>query len=137
MGWKYYASGSTAYDTLKSQSLDTFLNNPKSFYGAEVTFSPLYGKLSVLGKAIIYYDLYFMLGAGLTDTDSGKYFTPTFGIGQQIYIAKWLAFFVDFRLLTFKEDIYAPKTSTVALSRTNWSNTVTTGFSFLLGPSTK
>lgn len=69
----------------------------KSYMGADVMFSPIYGKLAWLNNRIIPYDLYFSLGAGKTSLRSGE--SPTtlhIGTGQIFAITKSIAFRWDF-----------------------------------------
>lgn len=125
--YKAFTSKSTAYATLRSQGLDTSTNNLNSFYGIEGNASPVYGKLSLLGEMIIYYDLYFLLGAGFTSTYYGNYFTPSIGVGQLIYLNKFWAVNMDFRYMPFSETL--PGVG----SRANHSTHVSLGLTFLLG----
>src|SRR5262249_6439042 len=77
-------------------------NRPSSFFGLEGAYSPLYGKLSLVGKKIIYYDMHVFAGAGATKTEVGTLFTPGGGIGQQIYITRWASILMDYRIQYFK-----------------------------------
>jgi hypothetical protein len=74
LGWKTFAHGSDALKVLENDTSATANTNiPKSYFGSEVGLSVIYGKLSVLGKAIVHYDLYGLGGAGLTQTESGSF----------------------------------------------------------------
>jgi len=138
LGWKYYARPSSALKTFERASGATAnTNKPNSYFGAEVAGSLIYGKLSLLGKKIIYYDLHFLGGLGLLSTASGSSYSPNLGIGQSIWISRHLAFRIDYRLMPFKEDIIEQvrpsRLGQVVDSRTNWNNVVTLGATFLFG----
>src|SRR3989338_4339689 len=89
IGWKDVASSSAALTTFESSSGFTAnTNKPKFFYGLQASGDFLYGKLSLLGKMIIYFDLHLRVGLGRTETESGAYVTPFVGLGQQIHLDK-------------------------------------------------
>jgi outer membrane beta-barrel protein len=137
IGWKDFASGSSAREKLEEGGKKANTNEPSAFYGAEVTGSLLYGKLSFLGKKIIYYDLHVLGGLGATKTENGTYFTQMIGIGQQIYLNKVVALRVDYRLQRYNEDIVereiTAKIGQVIGSRDNWGNVISLGLTFLIG----
>ena len=137
LAWKIAAKPSDAYRTLELGGKKANTNQPYSYMGTEASASLLYGKLSVIGKAIIYYDLHFLGGLGATSTENGKYFTWHTGLGQQFFISKRTSIRVDYRLLSYREDIKEKedtlKLGQVVGSRTNFSSTFTFGLSFLLG----
>ena len=128
-----------------SSALDTFqetlgatvnTNFPQSYFGAEGMSSIFYGKLSVLGKSIIYYDFYFLSGLGVTNTESGKDITPSLGLGQRFYLNKTLSVRLDYRLMYYRETILEKEIPTligqVDGTRNNWNNTVLLAVSFML-----
>jgi outer membrane beta-barrel protein len=144
-GTKDWATPSSALVFLRNPypngaGSDTSTNEPKWFVGAEAMASVLYGKLSLVGKAIIHYDFHFLGGLGVTNTESGKYFTPSFGVGQQFYITRWMTLRTDYRLMIFNETILqkvgspSSPVGTPIGSRTNFSNSVSVGLSFLIDP---
>ena len=91
----------------------------------------------MLGKSIIYYDFHLLAGAGLTGTESGRYFTPSLGLGQRFYITRHVSIRIDYRLQYFRETILekqiVTKIGQATGDRDNWSNTLNLGVSFLLG----
>lgn len=104
-GWRSIVRASSALEEFERQQRTTVNNNhPKSYIGAEVTYSPLYGKLSLLGEAIIYFDIFVIGGLGRTDTEAGSYITPTLGIGQQVYLTQNIGLKLDYRTQYYKED---------------------------------
>jgi outer membrane beta-barrel protein len=139
LGWKSYSGTSSAFTRLQAGGASTNLNKLTSFYGAEVAWSPIYGKLSVLGKAIVYYDLHLLGGAGITGSENGNYLTGIVGIGQQIYLEDWVSLKIDYRLMPFSEEeveevqTLSTNFGKVIGERTNWSNSLTIGLTFLIG----
>ena len=106
LGWKDNINNSSALNKFVSVAgVGTNSNRTRSFVGAEGVISPLYGKLSLFGKLILYFDLHLSLGVGSTDTDNGRYISPFMGIGQEVFVAKSASISIDARWLTYKEDI--------------------------------
>ncbi len=70
---------------------------PKSYYGLDFKWTPVYGKMTWLNKRITPFDLYFSGGMGMTNTNQGRS-EPTFhlGTGQIFAITKSSAFRWDF-----------------------------------------
>lgn len=73
------------------------LVSPEQFYGADLVWTPVYGKVSVFESRIVPFDLYFSGGFGLTKTNQAQN-EPTFhvGAGQKFAISKNLALRWDF-----------------------------------------
>lgn len=138
MGWKYFHQDSSAATYFKQELGGVPNTNIPDFYlGGELSGSILYGKLSLVGKAIIYYDMHLLGGCGATKSESGWYVTPHLGIGQQVYVTKWLSIAVDYRLQYYREDILEKAIPTrlgeVRGQRDNWNNTINLGINFLWG----
>ncbi len=138
IAWKSFVSPSSALSTFEQEKHATAnTNNPKNYFGVEGMGSLLYGKLSVLGKSIIYYDLYGLAGIGSMGTESGRYIAPSLGIGQRFYLGKYVSLRFDYRLMVYKENILEKQIVThlgqVSDTRTNWNNVITLGLSFLIG----
>lgn len=137
-GWKSFASPSSALKTFEStRGATTNTNNPKGYFGAEGALSLVYGKLSLFGQRILYYDLHLLGGLGASVTETGTYLTPHLGLGQQIYLSRSLALRLDYRLMAYGEDIkekvIPTKIGQVVGHRTNWTNAVTLGVTYLIG----
>jgi outer membrane beta-barrel protein len=135
--WKYFVGNSDAELTFEQYSGATANTNKPSYYlGTELDGSMLYGKLSVLGQSIIYYDLHLLGGLGLTNTESGTYFTPHLGVGQRFYLSKILSLRVDYRLDYFRETIFekqiVTKLGQSVGQRDNFTNTITLGLSLMI-----
>lgn len=141
LAWKSWASPSQAYDTFRSNVAGGIFaptNAQYAYYAGEVAASLLYGKLSVVGKKIIYFDLHAHGGGGMMQTASGSVPAAHIGLGQQIFLEKWLAIRADYRAIYFKEDIKDGNIGRstfgqVIESRTNWTHAITIGVNFLFG----
>ena len=137
IGFKHMVSPSSALLTFQDQlGATTNTNQPSSYLGAEGNASIFYGKLSVLGKSIIYYDFHMLGGAGVTTTESGSYITPSVGLGQRFYISKLASVRLDYRLQYYRETLLEKQVVTrlgqPTGQRDNWSNVITLGVSFML-----
>lgn len=135
--WKDFVSASTALQTFEeSRGATANTNKPRYTIGAEALFSMIYGKLSLLGKAIIYYDLHLTAGGGITNTESGTYVSPHIGIGQRFYLTEKWSLRLDYRMLYYNEKILEKEIPTKlgqeVGSRGNFNNVITLGFDFLL-----
>lgn len=96
-------------------------NPGKSVMGAEARGSLVYGKLSLLGKSILYYDLNVALGLSQHAATVGSSMGYFVGLGQQFYLNRTVFFTVDYRLL-FHTDKF-PSTALPERTRsltTNW-----------------
>ncbi|MGK5084937.1 outer membrane beta-barrel domain-containing protein [Bdellovibrionota bacterium FG-1] len=142
VGFKDLVRPSSALDYLRNPypvglGTDNSTNEPRWYLGSELQASIIYGKLSVIGKAIIHYDLHFLAGAGLTQTESGRNFTPEIGIGQQFFLTRVISLRADYRLMRYNEAILQKAGSpsspngTPLGDRTNWTNSITIGLDFL------
>ncbi len=102
VGWKYSVKPSNALKTLQAGGKQANTVEPKQYLGSELTGSFLYGKLSLMGASIIYYDMHLTGGAGVTKTENDSAaFTGSVGIGQRFYITKNFSLRMDYRLQTF------------------------------------
>ena len=70
----------------------------KSYVGADLFWSPIYGKISFLNDRIIPFDMYFTFGGGSSTTNSEEKTVPTFhlGTGQIFALSKSTAFRWDY-----------------------------------------
>jgi outer membrane beta-barrel protein len=125
LGWGNIVSNSSAQDQFQAQQHQTVnTNRPKSLVAGEVNVNPIYGKLSLLGKSIIYFDFLVLGGLGSTNTASGHYITPLIGL------SKYMALRIDWRLTYYKENVLDANTGAVVNQNSNFSNVFTLGFGF-------
>lgn len=95
MDSKYKVTQNLEKKSVKTQNLIL----PEKYYGLDVRWTPLYGKMGFFSRSIIPFDMYFSLGAGLTSTnESSTPFTVHVGTGQIYAIKKWMAFRWDLSL---------------------------------------
>lgn len=134
VGWKYSASPSSAAESFfAANQASAAVNEPKTFYGAQINGNFIYGKLSVIGKVIIYLDLFLFGGAGIHDAANGKSFAPFVGIGQRVHLDRHLGIRVDYRAMMFKETVYSTDAVTgdrTPVSRNTVQEAVTLGLSY-------
>ena len=107
---------------------------PKSFYGLDFKWSPIYGKMTWRNKRITPFDMYFSAGGGITGTNQ-KGSAPTLHLatGQVFAITKGMAFRWDLSWNFFNT------TSTVSGSQTSslYNNLLATlGVSFFFPEAT-
>lgn len=106
VGSLYQTEGSSALDSFeKYRDATANTNEYKAWVGVEGVSSLLYGKLSLLGWKILYYDLHLSANAGVAMMETGNAFAYGAGIGQRFYINQWCSFRVDYRFYTFQERI--------------------------------
>jgi outer membrane beta-barrel protein len=102
IGWSYNAKASNALKVLRAGGKEANTIDTDWYGGAEVTGSFLYGKLSLLGRKIVYYDMHVSAGSGVTRTENDDASTSfSVGIGQRFYITKWLSLKMDYRFQTY------------------------------------
>lgn len=136
VAWKYIVSDSDAKTTIRQQNNVTPNDNiPSTFFGGEFRASAIYGKLSLLGKAILYYDLQVALGGGIVNTETGNNFAQTIGVGQKIFLSNSFSIDLDYRLMRYNETIVNKVPSipnpNLPTTRTNWSNVVMLGIGLM------
>ncbi len=75
---------------------------PKGYMGGSIMWSPIYGKMGLLNRRIIPFDMYFQLGGGSTTVDGGTAgSTMHFGLGQIYALSKGMGFRWDFSWNSF------------------------------------
>ena len=121
------ASNSQAFTaaTQAAGGVTPVVNPAKSVMGAEARGSLVYGKLSLLGSKIFYYD--FNTAIGFTqhkfgDRPAGSSMGYFFGLGQQFFVNRNWFVGVDWRLM-FHTDKYTPGTPPAVTDRsltTSW-----------------
>jgi outer membrane beta-barrel protein len=129
------ASNSQAYraaiDATGGLLLPT-VNPGKSAMGVEARGSLIYGKLSLLGSKIIYYDLNTAVGLSQHKTADGQSSMGYFlGLGQQFFLNKSLFLTLDYRML-FHTDSFRPPTNPSITSRSVTTNWLQFGLGFYL-----
>jgi outer membrane beta-barrel protein len=138
VGWDASVTPSSALKLLQQQLNTTAnTNQPKWYFGGEARASVLYGKLSLLGMAILYFDAYFSGGLGVIATETGNNVLGSLGIGQQIHLSRLISLNADFKLMYYRETIIGKAPGDLGQNlgvRTNLCNMVTLSLSFFLDP---
>jgi len=136
-GWKDFTRNSSAADAFRQNSGGAANTNiPKSYLGTEVMASLLYGKLSLLGAKIIYYDMYATLGGGLRKSETDTDIAGSTGIGQRFFLSQRSSLRLDYRVIMFSEEVpekVIPTLSGTTYPRTNITHSITLGVDFFFG----
>lgn len=88
------------------QEVGAVLENVPALKGhvdLDVTWAPLYGKISLLGEGILHFDTYLTGGPGIFLTDIGVAPAVNIGIGQRYFITRWLDFRLELRNYLYVE----------------------------------
>lgn len=106
-------------------------NERMTFFQASLTFSPLYGKVSLFTWAVMNFDIYILGGAGVVNYNGitdGSSFMGNVGLGQRFFINEWLSFKAEFR-----DYIYSRKrTGSVAKENVIHNYAITGGLAVLI-----
>jgi len=73
------------------------LNTPIYIYEGHLLWSIAYGKLRWFGSGISRFDLNLAFGGGVTDNQSARGLTGSFGLGFKLFFGEWFAVRVDVR----------------------------------------
>lgn len=76
----------------------------KGYYGLDLKFSPVYGKIAWQNESITNYEMYFTVGGGISNTNSKEGNVPTahVGLGQIFALSKSMAFRWDYAFNFFQ-----------------------------------
>lgn len=106
------------------------------YVGGSFNWVPFYAKMSFLESKILYFDIMFSPGAGMTqytqkygfgDIAGKQSVTLSFDVAQQIFLNEHFAIRLDFRNRWFKEDVlkFKPTTDTKEKLRTETTHNST------------
>lgn len=95
------------------------INPGKSVMGLEARGSLIYGKLSLLGSKIFYYDFNTAIGLTQHAAKDGSSIGYFFGLGQQFFLSRQWFVGVDWRLLFHTDKYNKPPLTSRALT-TSW-----------------
>jgi len=136
------------YDTKNNIMTETFIgqyatapehNKESTYIGAGVNWVPIYAKLALLEKQIIYFDMSFSAGLGVTTYDQQltnmpmtKSQAPTLAldVAQHFFLDKHFALRFELRNHFLKWDIKDSKTGVVDHSTTTNSNVILFGLTY-------
>lgn len=112
-------------DSLAERSIETAsLVTPQKYYGLDLLWNPIYGKMAFFNDRIIPFDLYFSFGAGLTSIETSSNATSSsttlkLGTGQIFAIRDWMAFRWDFSWHFFQPEVVEGETTNGAGTTNN------------------
>lgn len=103
----------------------------KGYYGLDLVWSPIYGKISYDNSNIINYEMYFSFGGGQSNTNSVEKNVPTahVGVGQIFSLSKSMAFRWDYSVNVFQATPISASSGQVEKSTYN-DLVLTAGLSF-------
>lgn len=79
---------------------------PDSYYGADLRWSPIYGKMGMFSDGIVPFDMYFSAGGGIMSTNqSTTPFAMHGGTGQIFAISKGMAFRWDLSMYFYTTNV--------------------------------
>ncbi len=141
----------SAYESLSLGASPDF-NLVKSAMAASLTYTPFYAKMSFMNKSILYFDMGFTLGAGVTGYDvqkitkdqsgSNRKLNPEtlsaphveIGVMQQLFLNQYFAFRADIKntiytqkTKQFEQGIGAPESARTESSKAANDTTITFG----------
>ncbi len=118
-------------------------NRLVNYVGASYNWVPVYAKMSLLGKKIVYFDMAFKVGVGMTtyekQTENNLFneedsaFTYSFGVTQTIFLSKHWSIKADYIGYFYKEDLLrfgGQSSRQEAGSRNNNSTYLTLGLQY-------
>lgn len=107
----------TVTDNLAKRGVTTnSLITPKSFYGIDFKYTPIYGKMAFGNKKLTPFDMYFSAGLGQTTTNNGNSPTLHLGTGQIFAMSKAFALRWDFSWNFYQATTYLDTKQTVGSS---------------------
>ncbi len=90
------------------------LVSPKSFYGVDFKWTPIYGKMALNNKTLTPFDMYFSVGGGATTTNNGNSPTLHLGTGQIFAMSKAFALRWDFSWNFYQATTYGDVSHTTS-----------------------
>ena len=78
------------------------------FAGAEVNYTPIYGKFILFDSWIVHWNAWLSAGAGVTQTGVDNFHpTGTVGVGARLFLTPWLAMHIEFKDHIYNESFKA------------------------------
>jgi len=136
---KYFVGKSAALtqfeQTVPGQTAAT--NMAKWSSTAEARWSLLYGKVSLFGKSIIYFDAYLSGGLGAINTETGTNFFVNPGVGQVFHLSQTFGLNIAYKLMWYSETIKSKNPATlgnVLGTHSNFGSSINVGLTIVLDP---
>jgi len=112
-------------------------NMQKYWLTADTRWSVLYGKVSLFGSRILYFDAYLTGGLGMVKTESGTYFALMPGIGQVFHITQAVGINLHYKMFWYKETILSKNPATIGNvlgTHENFGGSIMIGVTVTLDP---
>jgi outer membrane beta-barrel protein len=110
---------------------------PEMYYGADVRWSPIYGKMGAFSEGIVPFDMYFSGGGGIMKTNQDSTpFAMHAGTGQIFALNKRMAFRWDLSMYFYSTSVAAAGTGGTASSQSFTDVQLSLGLSFFFPDAT-
>jgi outer membrane beta-barrel protein len=150
--FKTFATDSDMVQTFKGRNgITPNYNIPQWYLGAGFNWVPIYAKMSLLEKKILYFDMFVTPGIGITNLLASRYtgafstgvttstgnaqnaITLALDVGQQVFLSEQFALRLDLRNHFYQEQIYEANTSfgdTVQRTKLTYQGTAILGVTY-------
>jgi outer membrane beta-barrel protein len=111
---------------------------PDSYYGADLRWSPIYGKMGMFSDGIVPFDMYFSAGGGIMTTNQDTTpFAMHAGTGQIFAINKWMAFRWDLSMYFYTSQVKSADVNSTAKTDQSFTDVqLSLGMSFFFPDAT-
>lgn len=92
--------------TVTGKAFIPAIDYPKQEILALINWYPIYGKMNLLEKGVLHFDLYLLAGAGQIELKSGNKTTYTAGTGIGMWFSQHLTSRLEFRYQNYKATNY-------------------------------
>lgn len=112
-------------------------NKQKNWITLDTRWSMLYGKVSLFGAKILYFDSYLSAGVGIVNTENGSSLAIMPGIGQVYHISQTVGLNLHYKLFLYDETLKSRNTASlnaVLGTHGNFGSTIMLGLTITLDP---
>lgn len=115
-------------------------NKQTGYYGASINWVPIYAKMSLLDKKIIYFDMAFSPGVGMTqyqqqvisgNGDTQSAFTMSLDVTQNFFLSNNFAFRLDVRNRFYNQSIKDFRSGVDRRTESQRSTTILVGLTYM------
>jgi len=149
-GWKTFSSNADFVgDFGKQFGVIPDHNMHQGFLGVAYNYIPIYAKLSLLDKKILYFDMGVSAGVGATFLSASTFASPptfvaptatsqtlptlTLDVTQQVFINEKMALRLDLRNHFYQENIYDAGNGSQKRTKNTYESSLMLGLSFFFG----
>jgi len=95
----------------------------RNYYGLDVKWAPIYGKMGVFSSGIMPFDMYFSLGGGIMKTNQDTSpFAIHVGTGQIFALRKWWAFRWDLSGYFYSSDTHVSNSGSTRVNHESFQD---------------